>query len=60
MNMQRVSALVKMELKKIIREPAYLFMMLLFPLVLTLAFGLSFGTMDSVIPGKSQFEFMVP
>ena len=58
--MQRISALVKMELKKIIREPAYLFMMLLFPLVLTLAFGLAFGTMDSVIPGKSQFEFMVP
>jgi len=60
MNLQRISALVKMELKKIIREPAYLFMMLLFPLVLTLSFGLGFATMPSQIPGKTQFEFMVP
>ena len=60
MNTQRISALVKMELKKIIREPAYLFMMLLFPLVLTLSFGLGFATMPSAIPGKTQFEFMVP
>jgi len=60
MNMQRISALVKMELKKIIREPAYLFLMLLFPLVLTLAFGLGFSEMQSAIPGKSQFEYMVP
>ena len=60
MNRQRISALVKMELKKIIREPAYLFLMLLFPLVLTLAFGLGFSTQESVIPGKSQFELMVP
>ncbi len=60
MNMQRIFALVKMELKKIIREPAYLFMMLLFPLVLTLSFGLGFATLPSAVPGKSQFEFMVP
>ena len=60
MNWQRVFALVKMELKKIIREPAYLFLMLLFPAVLTLIFGLSFGTMESVTPGVSQFEAMAP
>ena len=35
-------------------------MMLLFPLVLTLSFGLGFATMPSQIPGKTQFEFMVP
>ena len=43
MNLQRIVALVKMELKKVIREPAYLFLMLLFPAVLTLAFGVAFG-----------------
>ncbi len=43
MNLQRIMALVKMELKKLIREPAYLFLMLLFPAVLTLTFGISFG-----------------
>jgi len=36
-------ALVKMELKKLIREPANLFLMLLFPAVLTLTFGIAFG-----------------
>lgn len=49
-----------MELKKIIREPAYLFLMLLFPAMLTFVFGFGFGTMESGIPGKSQFELMVP
>ena len=52
MNIQRLSALVKMELKKIIREPAYLFLMLLFPAMLTLVFGLAFA--------GSQFDFMAP
>jgi ABC-2 type transport system permease protein len=60
MNMQRINALVKMELKKIIREPAYLFLMLLFPAVLTLIFGLAFGTLETGIPGISQFEMMAP
>jgi ABC-2 type transport system permease protein len=43
MNRQRILAFVKKDLKKMIREPATLFMLLLFPVVLTLAFGLSFG-----------------
>jgi len=60
MNVQRIYALVQMEIKKIIREPAYLFMMLLLPLVLTLSFGLGMGSVPSSVPGKSQFEFMVP
>jgi len=60
MNMQRVLALVKMELKKIIREPAYLFLMILFPAVLTFVFGLTFGSMPSGIPGETQFEVMAP
>ncbi|MGB5912365.1 MAG: ABC transporter permease [Promethearchaeia archaeon] len=60
MKMQKTLALVKMELKKIIREPAYLFLMILFPAVLTLVFGLAFGTTPSGTPGKNQFDFMAP
>lgn len=58
--MQRISALVKMELKKIIREPAYLFLMILFPAALTLIFGLTFSSIPSGEPNVSQFTFMVP
>lgn len=56
--MQRVLALVKMELLKLIREPAILFLNLLFPAILTLVFGLAFGGIgggDSAI-----FDMMAP
>lgn len=43
MNLQRVNALVNMELKKMIRQPANLFMSLLFPAILTLTFVFAFG-----------------
>ena len=43
MKLQRVSALSSKSLKTIIRQPAALFMTILFPLVLTLVFGASFG-----------------
>ena len=43
MKFQRVLALVKKDLKRLIREPAALFMIILFPAMLTLAFGLAFG-----------------
>jgi ABC-2 type transport system permease protein len=43
MNFRRVSSLIKKEQKKFLREPAALFLILLFPIALTLAFGLSFG-----------------
>jgi ABC-type Na+ efflux pump permease subunit len=43
MNMQRVLALTKKEMKKTIREPAVLFMIFLFPIVFVFAFGASFG-----------------
>ena len=41
--MRRVSALIVKELKKLVREPAVLFLVLLFPLMITLVFGVSFG-----------------
>jgi ABC-2 type transport system permease protein len=44
---QRVRALVTKELKRMIREPANLFMALLFPLILTLAFGAAFGVIGT-------------
>lgn len=60
MNMQKVLALVKMQLKKIIREPAYLFLMILFPAALTFVFGLAFGFVGSGVPGLTQFDVMTP
>ena len=57
MNFQGLIALVKMELKKLLRQPANLFLTLLFPAVLTLMFGVVFGDpemgmdMNSIVPG---------
>ena len=57
MNFKRVIALLKMELLKIVREPAFLFLMLLFPAILTIMFGFIFGdpefgmSMNTVAPG---------
>jgi ABC-2 type transport system permease protein len=55
MNFQRISALVKKDLKHMVREPALLFLILLFPVVLTLAFGFSFGA----IGGAQQTTFQI-
>src|SRR5579872_1223175 len=43
MKSSRVLALAKKDWKRMIRDPAVLFMIILFPLVLTIAFGASFG-----------------
>ena len=43
MKIQRISALFKMSLMRNLREPAYLFILLLFPAVLTLVFGFAFN-----------------
>lgn len=57
MKLRRMIALIKMELKAIIREPAYLFLMLLFPAVLTIIFGFVFSdpelgnTFNTMAPG---------
>jgi ABC-2 type transport system permease protein len=57
MKMQRIIALLKMELKRVIFEPAYLFLMFLFPAVLTLIFGFVFGdpelgmSFNAIAPG---------
>jgi len=56
MNLQGLVALVKMELKKLIRQPANLFLMLLFPAVLTLTIGVAFGDPESGM----DINLMVP
>lgn len=43
MNARRIIALAKKDWKRTVREPAVLFMIILFPVMLTLAFGASFG-----------------
>jgi len=54
---QALTALVKMELKKFIRQPTYLFLNLLFPAVLTIVFLFAFGDpemgmdVNSLVPG---------
>ncbi len=48
MDARRISALVVKELKRTIREPANLFMVIVFPLLLTIAFGASFGAIGGV------------
>ncbi len=43
MKLGRVMAVAKKDWKKTVRDPAVLFMIILFPLVMTVAFGASFG-----------------
>jgi ABC-type multidrug transport system permease subunit len=44
-NAQRILALTGKELRKVYREPALLFMVILFPVMLTVAFGGTFGAL---------------
>ncbi len=45
MNLQRIYSLMKKDLKKLVRVPATLFLALIFPLILTGAFGFAFGSL---------------
>ncbi|MFX1293274.1 MAG: ABC transporter permease [Promethearchaeota archaeon] len=56
MNRQRITILTKTQLRKVIRNPAYLFLLILFPTVLTLIFGLVFNDPESGM----NFNLMVP
>jgi ABC-2 type transport system permease protein len=61
MNLQRITALVKKELKKVIRDPTTLFTIIFLPVILVLAFGLSLSKIpSSANPGQSIFEVMLP
>jgi ABC-2 type transport system permease protein len=50
---QRILSIVIMELKKLYREPALLFLILLFPAVMTISFGLAFGAIG---PGETKYD----
>ncbi len=54
MGLRRVSALVKKDLKRFTRQPAILFMLLLFPLIVTVSFSLAFGGMGE--GGVTNFD----
>lgn len=61
MNFQGLFGLIKIELKKLIREPAILIMNLLFPAILTLVFGLTFGAIGGGdTGGVNTFDIMAP
>ena len=53
MNIRRMTSLVAKEWKRTVREPAVLFMIILFPVMLTVAFGASFGA----TPGSQPTTF---
>ncbi len=57
MKVRRIAALVKKDLKMFVREPATIFLLILFPLVLTLTFGVAFGGIDT--GGSSEFRIGV-
>ena len=54
MNGQRVAAMVRKDLKAAVREPAGLFILLLFPVMLTLIFGVTFGGIGGTGPTTYQ------
>ncbi len=45
MNLRRITALTGSNLKRTLREPSFLFMVLMFPIALTILFGTAFGAM---------------
>ncbi|MBD3404857.1 MAG: ABC transporter permease subunit [Candidatus Lokiarchaeota archaeon] len=57
MKIRRLLALVKKDMKMTTREPALLFLLLLFPLMITIVFGVAFGGINS--GGDTHFEFGV-
>jgi ABC-2 type transport system permease protein len=61
MKTQKMIALVKVELKKLYRDPMSLAIILLMPLGLTLIFYLAMGNVPTwYLPETSHFEFLVP
>jgi len=53
LKLQRVAALVKKNLLVLVRDPGAMFMLILFPIIATMAFGLSFGATDG---GQSTYQ----
>lgn len=63
MNMQRIGALVVVELKKLYRDPMSLVVMLLMPVGLTLIFYFALSSITNdyyPVPGMNHFEYLLP
>lgn len=63
MEMQKLNALVVVELKKLYRDPMNLVVMLLMPVGLTLIFYLALGQVYNdyyPVPGMNHFEYLLP
>jgi ABC-2 type transport system permease protein len=55
MKFERILALAKKDWRRIFREPAFLFLIILFPVMLTVAFGTSFGA----VGGSQVTQFKI-
>jgi ABC-2 type transport system permease protein len=65
MNLQKIGALVVVELKKLYRDPMSLIVMVLMPVGLALIFyvalsGISSNTYKYPVPGMNHFEYLLP
>ena len=63
MNLQKINALVQVELKKLYRDPMNLAVMLLMPVGLALIFYLALGNVYNdyyPVPGMNHFEYLLP
>ena len=60
MKRQRISALMKIQLKSLVKVPTALFVILLLPIALTLVFALAFGSVIEEEIGMTVFEYVVP
>ncbi|MBG0771079.1 MAG: ABC transporter permease [Anaerolineaceae bacterium] len=62
MTFKKIEALIRVELKKLLRDPMQLAVLILMPLILTLFFYLALGDLyqDPAHPEMSHFEYLVP
>ena len=65
MKMQKIGALVTVELKKVYRDPMTLAVLLLMPVGLALIFYLALGNVSNAndyypVPGMTHFEYLLP
>jgi ABC-2 type transport system permease protein len=63
MNLQKVSVLVGVELKKLYRDPITLAVLMLMPLGLTIVYYLALGSVTNdyyPVPGMNHFEYLLP
>ncbi len=56
MKLRRFLAIFKMDIKKTIREPAALFLLILFPIIITAAFGAAFGSLGA---GETTYDIAI-